>query len=110
MCTKKIWLLPAEQRLAAFMERYMELDEYTGNRTAQECYEMTEIADAVLPALIRFVAEARSLTKRWRPLARSTAEEMQSFSEGHRGPVQIAATYGVCLAQLELLLEKLEGK
>jgi hypothetical protein len=45
-----------------------------------------------------------ALTDKWRPLARSTKEEMQDFSEGNRGAVQIAATYGICLAQLELLL------
>ena len=110
MITKQIWLLPKEQRLAAFLDRYLELDEFTGNRTFEEKAEMAEIADAMLPAMIRFVTNSRSLVERWQPLARSTAEEMQSFSEGHHGPVQAADTYNLCRTELQQLLDKLEGK
>jgi hypothetical protein len=110
MNAKEIWMLPAEQRLSAFLERYLELDEMTGNRTLQEKDEMAEIADAVLPVMIRFVAQVRGLAQKWEPLARSTQEEMKAFSEGQRGPVQIAVTYGACCAQLQMALNELEGK
>lgn len=110
MKTKDIWKLEKDKRLAAFLDRYLELDEFTGNRTAEEKQEMAEIADAVLPTMIRFVAQIKSLTEKWRPHARSTEEELKSFGEGQRGAVQVAATYGICLAQVGLLVEKLEGK
>jgi len=53
MITKEIWDLPKEQRLDAFIERYLDLDETTGNRTFAERNEMQEIAEAILPTLIR---------------------------------------------------------
>jgi hypothetical protein len=53
---KQIWMLPKDKRLATFLDRYLEMDEFTGNRTPQEKAEMAEIADAVMPALIRYVA------------------------------------------------------
>jgi len=52
MTTKEIWMLPNGQRLQAFLERYLELDEMTGNRTLAEKDEMLEIATAVMPTLI----------------------------------------------------------
>lgn len=54
MNTKEIWMvLDASERLYLFMERYQELDQFTGNRTPAERDEMAEIADAILPMLIR---------------------------------------------------------
>lgn len=45
-------MLPKERRLQAFLQRYLELDEMTGNRTVAEKDEMLEIATAVMPTLI----------------------------------------------------------
>jgi hypothetical protein len=53
MTTKEIWMLPEEQRMQAFLDRYLELDEMTGNRTLREKDEMADIADAVMPTLIK---------------------------------------------------------
>lgn len=52
LTAKQIWTLPAEERLHAFIERWKELDEFTGNRTAAERAEMGEIAEAIVGRLI----------------------------------------------------------
>jgi hypothetical protein len=44
---------PVEERFALLLERYGGLDEYTGNRTTSEVNEMNQIAQAVMPKLIR---------------------------------------------------------
>lgn len=59
MTTSEIWLLPEHERLHAFIDRWKELEEHTGNRTLAERDEMAEIADAILPFLIRQYARWR---------------------------------------------------
>lgn len=55
MKTADIWKIhDDDERMRAFVERYRDLDEHTGNRTAAERDEMAEIADAILPALAGF--------------------------------------------------------
>lgn len=110
MNAKQIWLLPEDKRLIAFLDRYSELDQFTGNRTYQEKEEMAEISEAVMPALIRFVEQSHLLLNKWRAKATSTPEEMQAFSRGEANTVQMDATYGMCCVQLGRLLERLEGK
>ena len=46
-------MLPADERLGLLCDRYSELDEFTGCRTAAEREEMQQIAEAILPRLIR---------------------------------------------------------
>lgn len=41
-----------DKRLDLFIERYLDLDEMTGNRTLAEKHEMLEIATAIMPTLI----------------------------------------------------------
>jgi hypothetical protein len=53
MTLQEIWMLPVEERLLAFIERWKLLDERTGSRTVEEIREMGEIADAIMPELIR---------------------------------------------------------
>jgi hypothetical protein len=53
--------LPVEKRVDAFVERWLELDEWTGCRTFAERDEMATIADAVMTRLIersRMLAQA----------------------------------------------------
>jgi GTP cyclohydrolase I len=50
---KEIYDLPVAKRLDAFIERYNDLAEHTGCRTAAETDEMHGIADAIMPELIR---------------------------------------------------------
>lgn len=52
MRTSDIWMQEKERRLDLFIERYLELDEMTGNRTLAEKDEMLEIATAITPTLI----------------------------------------------------------
>lgn len=54
MTTQEIWMLPVDQRIEAFIERWRELDEFTGNRTHAEHAEMAEIADAIMTPLIEW--------------------------------------------------------
>jgi hypothetical protein len=53
MTTQEIWMLEKDQRMDAFIERYLDLDEMTGNRTLVEKMEMLEIATAIMPTLIK---------------------------------------------------------
>ena len=52
MTTQEIWALPVPDRMDAFIERWQELEETTGNRTLKERDEMAAIADAILSHLI----------------------------------------------------------
>jgi hypothetical protein len=49
----KIYDLPVELRVGALIERWKDLNEWTGCRTYAERNEMADIADAILPVLIR---------------------------------------------------------
>jgi hypothetical protein len=50
--TIDIWAIPKEMRMAAFIDRWKDLEEHTGCRTLTERDEMAAIADAIMPALI----------------------------------------------------------
>ena len=53
MTTKDIWMIAAlDERFEAFIDRWLDLDEHTGNRTESEHMEMAEIADAIMCKLI----------------------------------------------------------
>lgn len=52
MTSDEIWSLPVEMRMAAFIDRWKDLEEHTGCRTPAERDEMAAIADAIMPALI----------------------------------------------------------
>lgn len=47
-----IWLEKREDRFALFIDRWKEIDQYTGCRTQLEKDEMAEIADAIIPGLL----------------------------------------------------------
>lgn len=53
MTIAEIVALPLEQRLEAFIELWLDLAEHIGCRTYAEQTAMAEIADAILPTLIR---------------------------------------------------------
>jgi len=50
---QKIFALPVEKRIDAFIELWKDLNEFTGCRTLAERNAMAEIGDAILPTLIR---------------------------------------------------------
>lgn len=66
MKTSEIWQLPVEQRMAAFIERWKDLNEYTGCRTLRECDEMATIADAIMQRLIRDHEQVEHLKEKLR--------------------------------------------
>lgn len=79
MKTSEIWMLPVERRMQAFIERWLELDEYSGNRTAAERWEMAEIADAILGSMI----QTREATVAAFRQAKNALEKIVAYAPGY---------------------------